>query len=170
MVRQEDWERRGSDGTGFTRAVSCAGSPPHTPNFPLLVFVCVLKPIKTSVRCTGWLKGDFEKGSVWRFWLGFTFNKWFQKTAFLKKVLLRNQNLQTAYIFKGYVGPCDFYTQCPFQKETSGPFPALTIQVISSRAVPCQQPLLCSSVWVTLFLLSGSHHICWFLVKNPNFL
>lgn len=142
MVRQEDWERRGSGGTGFTRAVSCAGSPPHTPNFPLLVFVCVLKPIKTSVGCTGWLKGDFEKGSVWRFWLGFTFNKWFQKKTFFKKVLLRNQNLQTAYIFKGYVGP--------FQ-ETSGPFPALTIQVISSRAVPCQQPLLCSSV--TLFLM-----------------
>lgn len=35
-------------------AISYAGSPPHTPNFPLLVFVCVLKPIKTfpTVKCT----------------------------------------------------------------------------------------------------------------------
>lgn len=120
MVRQEVWERRGSGRTGFTRAVSYAGSPLCTPNFPLLAFAFayVLKPIKTfaSVGCTGWLKGGFEKGSVWRFWLGFTFNKWFQKTAFFQKVLLRNQNLQAAYIFKGYVCLCDFYSPVFFSE------------------------------------------------------
>lgn len=79
MVRQEDWERRGSGGTDFTRAVSYTGSPLHMPNFPLLGFVCVLKPMKafTSVGCTGWLKGGFEKASLWTFWLGFTFTKQF---------------------------------------------------------------------------------------------